>query len=301
MAISESVSLRKIQRRKKMSAKDVIFYAILYAFFLLFAVVTVYPLIRIISYSFSDKYDKLYTDIILLPNKWTLNNYGNFFVNDTYRRGLFISVLRVVIGTFAGTMYSSLLAFILSRKKFIFKKGLAVFWTITMYAQAGLVPTMVLYKKIYLNHTFWVYIIPCMVSVLNVMVIRTYMKSIPDSLEESAQLEGAGYMKIFTSIIMPLCKPVYAATALFMAAYQWNAWFDNLIYNHFDDQYATLMYELMKRINDFPYPSNNAGCFPSYPTVTAAGIIVAAIPLIIIYPFFQKWFVTGLTVGGVKE
>ena len=301
MAISESVSLRKIRRRKKMSAKDVIFYAILYAFFLLFAVVTVYPLIRIISYSFSDKYDKLYTDIILLPNKWTLNNYGNFFVNDAYRRGLFISVLRVLIGTFAGTMCSSLLAFILSRKKFIFKKGLAVFWTITMYAQAGLVPTMVLYKKNYLNHTFWVYIIPCMVSVLNVMVIRTYMKSIPDSFEESAQLDGAGYMKIFTSIVMPLCKPVYAATALFLAAYQWNAWFDNLIYNHLDDQYATLMYELMKRLDDFPYPHSNDGCFPSYPTITAVGIIVAAVPLIIIYPFFQKWFVTGLTVGGVKE
>ena len=140
-----------------------------------------------------------------------------------------------------------------------------------------------------------------MVSVLNVMVIRTYMKSIPDSFEESAQLDGAGYMKIFTSIVMPLCKPVYAATALFLAAYQWNAWFDNLIYNHLDDQYATLMYELMKRLDDFPYPHSNDGFFPSYPTITAAGIIVAAIPLIIIYPFFQKWFVTGLTVGGVKE
>lgn len=301
MAISESVSLRKIRRRKKMSAEDVIFYAILYAFFLLFVVVTVYPLIRIISYSFSDKYDKLYTDIILLPNKWTLNNYGNFIVNDAFRHGLVISVLRVLIGTFAGTMCSSLLAFILSRKKFIFKKGLAVFWTITMYAQAGLVTTMLLYKKLYLHHTFWVYIIPCMVSVLNVMVIRTYMKSIPDSFEESAQLDGAGYMKIFTSIVMPLCKPVYAATALFLAAYQWNAWFDNLIYNHLDDQYATLMYELMKRLDDFPYPHSNDGCFPSYPTITAVGIIVAAVPLIIIYPFFQKWFVTGLTVGGVKE
>ena len=242
-----------------------------------------------------------YVVIFHLPRELTFINYGLFFDNDAFRHGLVISVLRVLIGTFAGTMCSSLLAFIISRKKFIFKKGLAVFWTITMYAQAGLVTTMLLYKKLYLHHTFWVYIIPCMVSVLNVMVIRTYMKSIPDSFEESAQLDGAGYMKIFTSIVMPLCKPVYAATALFLAAYQWNAWFDNLIYNHFDDQYATLMYELMKRINDFPYPSNNSGCFPSYPTVTAAGIIVAAIPLIIIYPFFQKWFVTGLTVGGVKE
>ena len=301
MAISESVSLGKIRRRKKMSAKDVVFYTILYAFFLLFVVVTVYPLIRILLYSLTNSYDMPYFVIFHLPRELTFINYGLFFDNDAFRHGLVISVLRVLIGTFAGTMCSSLLAFILSRKKFIFKKGLAVFWTITMYAQAGLVTTMLLYKKLYLHHTFWVYIIPCMVSVLNVMVIRTYMKSIPDSFEESAQLDGAGYMKIFTSIVMPLCKPVYAATALFLAAYQWNAWFDNLIYNHFDDQYTTLMYELMKRINDFPYPSNNAGCFPSYPTLTAAGIIVAAIPLIIIYPFFQKWFVTGLTVGGIKE
>ena len=301
MAISESVSLGKKRRRKKMSAKDVVFYTILYAFFLLFVVVTVYPLIRILLYSLTNSYDMPYVVIFHLPRELTFINYGLFFDNDAFRHGLVISVLRVVIGTFTGVMCSSLLAFILSRKKFIFKKGLAVFWTITMYAQAGLVTTMLLYKKLYLHHTFWVYIIPCMVSVLNVMVIRTYMKSIPDSFEESAQLDGAGYMKIFTSIVMPLCKPVYAATALFLAAYQWNSWFDNFIYNHLDDQYATLIYELMKRINDFPYPSNNAGCFPSYPTVTAAGIIVAAIPLIIIYPFFQKWFVTGLTIGGVKE
>ena len=301
MAISESVSLRKVRRRKKMSAKDVVFYTIIYAFFLLFVVVTVYPLIRILLYSLTNSYDMPYVVIFHLPRELTFINYGLFFDNDAFRHGLVISVLRVLIGTFAGTMCSSLLAFILSRKKFIFKNGLAVFWTITMYAQAGLVPTMVLYKKLYLNHTFWVYIIPCMVSVLNVMVIRTYMKSIPDSLEESAQLEGAGYMKIFTSIIMPLCKPVYAATALFMAAYQWNAWLDTMIYNRMNEQYTTIMFELMKRLDDFPYPQSNNGCFPSYPTITAAGIIVAAIPLIIIYPFFQKWFVTGLTVGGVKE
>ncbi len=285
-----------------MPAKDVAFYAVLYAFFLLFIAVTVYPLIRIFSYSFSDRTEPFYTKFILFPRKWTLENYERFFDSGSYRQGLIISVLRVVIGTFAGVMCSSLLAFILSRKKFMFKKGLAVFWTVTMYAQAGLVPTMLLYKSIYLIHTFWVYIIPCMVSVLNVMIIRTYMKSIPDSFEESAQLEGAGYMKIFTSIIMPLCKPVYAATALFMAAYQWNSWLDSRIYNHIDDQYTTLMYELMKKVDQFPV-STNDGCFPSnsYATVTAVGIIAAVVPMIIIYPFFQKWFVTGLTVGGVKE
>ena len=149
MAISESVSLRKKRRRKKMSAKDVVFYTILYAFFLLFVVVTVYPLIRILLYSLTNSYDMPYVVIFHLPRELTFINYGLFFDNDAFRHGLVISVLRVLIGTFAGTMCSSLLAFILSRKKFIFKKGLAVFWIITMYAQAGLVTTMLLYKKLY--------------------------------------------------------------------------------------------------------------------------------------------------------
>ena len=301
MAISESVSLKKIRRRKKMSAKDRIFYAILYTFFLLFIVVTVYPMIRILAISFSERLDYILMRVFYFPH-WSLNNYKELFDNDNTRQGLIISALRVVIGTFAGVMCSSLLAFVLSRKKFMFKKGLSVFWTITMYAQAGLVPTMVLYRKIYLHHTFWVYIIPCMVSVLNVMIIRTYMRSIPDSLEESAQLEGAGYMKIFTSIIMPLCKPVYAATALFMAAYHWNSWFDTLVYNRFDRQYTTIMFELMKRIvSDTLIITQNCAPIRCNAPVIAAGCILAGVPMIIIYPFFQKWFVTGLTVGGIKE
>ena len=301
MAISESVSLKKIRRRKKMSAKDKIFYVILYAFFLLFIVVTVYPLIRILAISFSERMDYILTRIFNYPH-WSLNNYKELFDNDNTRQGLIISVLRVVIGTFTGVMCSSLLAFVLSRKQFMFKKGLSVFWTITMYAQAGLVPTMVLYRKIYMCRTFWVYIIPCLVSVLNVMIIRTYMKSIPDSLEESAQLEGAGYMRIFISIIMPLCKPVYAATALFMAAYHWNSWFDTLVYNRFDQQYTTIMYELMKRIvSDTLINVQNCAPTRCNTPVIAAGCILTAVPMIIIYPFFQKWFVTGLTVGGIKE
>ena len=258
MAISESVSLRKIRRRKKMSAKDVIFYAILYAFFLLFVVVTVYPLIRILLYSLTNSYDMPYVVIFHLPRELTFINYGLFFDNDAFRHGLVISVLRVLIGTFAGTMCSSLLAFILSRKKFIFKKGLAVFWTITMYAQAGLVTTMLLYKKLYLHHTFWVYIIPCMVSVLNVMVIRTYMKSIPDSFEESAQLDGAGYMTIFAKIISPLCKPVYATIFLFVAVGHWNSWFDALIYNKFNIKLTTLQYELQKLLASLTQKTGSA-------------------------------------------
>jgi len=135
------------------------------------------------------------------------------------------------------------------------------------------------------------------------MIIRTYMKSIPDSLEEAAQLEGAGYMKIFTSIIMPLCKPVCAATALFMAAYQWNSWFDTFVYNRLDKEYTTIMYELMKMVINFPYSITCLNCVPSAFTATmvAAGIVIAVVPFIIIYPFFQNWFVTGLTVGGIKE
>ena len=114
-------------------------------------------------------------------------------------------------------------------KRFLFKKQLSLFWVITMYVNGGMIPTFLLYKGLGLTNSFWVYVIPGMISAFNMLVIRTYMNGLPDSLEESAQLDGAGYFTIFTKIISPLCKPVYATVALFVAVGQWNSWkFNNI-------------------------------------------------------------------------
>jgi putative aldouronate transport system permease protein len=179
-----------------------------------------------------------------------------------------------------------------------------------MYASGGLVPTLILFRYLHLTSSFWVYIIPGMVAAFNVMVMRTYMLGIPDSLEEAAQLEGAGYMRVFVSIISPLCKPVYATIALFVAVYHWNSWFDAMLYNRFDPQYTTLQYELMKLLDSVSASTGVAsgaqmGASAQNTitpiTVRAAATIATMAPIVALYPFLQRYFVTGLTIGGVKE
>ena len=333
MAGSDSVSYSKIKRRKKMAASDKVFYFFLYAFFVLFAAVMLYPFIRMMAYSFnkldfqSKSYAYSYYDskeavsdgIWFLPRKWTLENYKRLIVPEwwSWEHGIEIHVYydfyrpiavtagRTVIGTFTGLTANALLAFILSRKKFLFRSGLSLFWIIAAFLQGGfftLIPTYILYRYMHLNESFWVYIIPGMVSVFYVMIIRTYMRNIPPSLEETAQLEGAGYMRIFWTVISPVCKPVYAATAFFIAVYHWNSWFDTLLYNRFESRYRTLMFTLMCFYNEIPLPEGVvASRAPTPSTIKAAATIIAITPVIIAYPFFQKYFVTGLTISGVKE
>ena len=192
--------------------------------------------------------------------------------------------------------------------KFIFRSGLSLFWIITIYAQAGIIPTLYLYRKMHLTQSFWVYVIPGLVSGLYLIVMRTYMKNIPESLEEAAQLEGAGYMRIFWSIISPLCKPVYAAIALFIATTQWNSWFDAYLYNRFEYEYTTLQFEIFKYFNTVtaqPGTITNMHQPRPYPitprTLRSALAILSMLPLMIAYPFLQKYFVSGLTVRGIKD
>jgi putative aldouronate transport system permease protein len=177
-----------------------------------------------------------------------------------------------------------------------------------MYVNGGMIPVLLLYKNLHLTNSFWVYVIPGMISAFNMLVMRTYMQGIPDSLEESAQLDGAGYMTIFIRIISPLCKPVYATVALFVAVHQWNSWFDAMLYNRMKSEYTTLQYELMKLLSSVMQQSGSATSMntTSVSTVTptsvrAAATVVTMMPIICLYPFLQRYFVAGLTIGGVKE
>ena len=171
----------------------------------------------------------------------------------------------------------------------------------------GMIPTFLLYKQLGLTNSFGVYVIPGMVSAFNMLVIRTYMNGISDSLEESAQLDGAGYTTIFLKIYSPLCKPVYATVALFVAVGQWNSWFDAMLYNRMNSNLTTLQYELMKLLSSVTNQGTsveamkNAAGSVTPTSVRAAATIITMLPIICIYPFLQKYFVAGLTLGGVKE
>ena len=292
---------------KKYGPGDIIFEVFLILFMVIFLAVTLYPIINTLALSFNDGFDALVNKVHFIPHAPTLDNYKAVFAKEGYRYGAVNTVLRTLIGTFLSLVVNAILAYVISRKRFLFKKSFSLFWVITMYVNGGLIPTYITFQKLHLTNNFLVYVIPGAVSAFNMLVIRNYMNGIPDSLEESAQIDGAGYFKIFYSIISPLCKPVYATIALFVAVYQWNAWFDAMLYNKMHDELTVLQYELMKQLQTAMKSAGsveglkNGGTTITPNSIRAAATILTMLPIICIYPFLQRYFVTGLTIGGVKE
>lgn len=297
------------RKRMKKSGYDYAFIVFNAIFMFLFVVITLYPVINTIAISFNDGTDAVRGGIYLWPRMFSTKNYVTVLGKQNIKTAAVITVLRTVIGSLLALVTNALLAFIVSRKKFLFKSGVSLFWVITMYVNGGLVPVLLLYKDLHLTNSFWVYVIPGMISAFNMLVMRTYMQGIPDSLEESAQLDGAGYFTIFWKIISPLCMPVYATVTLFVAVYQWNAWFDVMLYNRMKSEYSTLQYELVKLLSSVMQQGGNAnninttiGSGNVTPvTVRSAATVVTMLPIVCLYPFLQRYFVTGLTIGGVKE
>lgn len=295
------------RKKKKSSLGEHIFVVCNTIFLLLFVLITLYPVINTLAISLNDGTDALRGGIYLLPRKWSLKNYIVVLQKDNLLTGAYITVARTIVGMALALVTNAILAFIVSRKRFIFKRQLSLFWVVTMYVNGGMIPNFLLYKNLGLTNSFWVYVIPGMISAFNMLVIRTYMSGIPESLEESAQLDGAGYMTIFIRIISPLCKPVYATVALFVAVGQWNSWFDAMLYNRMRSNLTTLQYELMKLLSSVTNQGTSAEAMKNAagavtPTsVRAAATILTMLPIICIYPFLQRYFVSGLTIGGVKE
>jgi len=298
---------KKNKHRKKSSTADIAFTVFNSIFMILFVIITLYPVLNTLAISLNDGTDALRGGIHLFPRKFTWKNYTTVLEKNNLITGAVITVARTVLGTLTALLANAILAFIVSRPRFMFRKQLSLFWVITMYVNGGLIPTFILFKNLGLTNSFWVYIVPGMISAFNMLVIRTYMNGLPDSLVESAQLDGAGYTTIFIKIISPLCKPVYATVALFVAVGQWNSWFDAMLYNRMSGEYTTLQYELMKLLSSVTQTGataesmKNAVGAVTPASVRAAATIITMLPIICIYPFLQKYFVTGLTLGGVKE
>ena len=186
---------------------------------------------------------------------FTLKNYETVFNNPNLKQAAFISVSRTVVATILQVFLTAMLAYVLSRKEFLFKKQLSFIYVLTMYVSGGMIPTYVLIKDLHLLNNFLVYILPGLISAFNMIVVRTYMNGLPDGLVESAKIDGAGDFRIFIQIILPLCKPVLATIALFIAVGQWNSWFDSMLYCSQDSSLTTLQYELMKLLSS----DNTAG------------------------------------------
>lgn len=294
------------------SKKDRIFDIFLYLLMILVAIATIYPFLNILALSFNDSLDSVKGGITIFPRHFTLQNYKTIMNYDTLAQGFKTSVLRTVIGTFLGVICSSMLAYALSRIDFVARKTFTIYFVITMYVSGGLIPGYLLIANLGLTDTFWVYIIPQLVGIFNVIILRSYIDGLPISLQESAMIDGANDLVIFIKIIMPLCLPVLATVALFVAVGQWNSWFDTYIYNNNSPNLTTLQFELVKimqntsttatDVNKLMSDTNAQNAVRVTPEAIRMAItIVATVPILVVYPFVQKYFVQGMTLGAVKS
>lgn len=270
--------------------------------------VTLYPFLNVLAISLNDSTDTVRGGIYLWPREFTLENYKTIFQYDGLIQGAKISFARTIIGTLLGLLSSSMLAYTLSRPDFKIKKFVSTFLALTMYFSGGLIPGYILMKDLHLIGTFWIYILPMMVSAFNVFVIRSFIDGLPYALQESAKLDGANDLTIYYKVILPLCKPVLATIALFLAVGQWNAWFDTYLYNGSKPELTTLQYELMKVLQSTQQGGSNVNANDlaqqmaqvSPESIRMAITIVVTLPILIVYPFLQKYFVGGMTLGAVK-
>lgn len=274
-------------------------------------IVTIYPFLNVLAISLNEANDTVKGGITIFPREFTLNNYKEIFASgSSLTRGFIISVLRTVIGTATGVISSAIVAYVMSRRDFMLSKFVSVIFVLTMYVGGGLIPEYMLIRQLGLVNHFAVYILPPLISAFNVIVIRSFMDGLPPALQESAKIDGANDFTIFVKIVLPLCLPVIATVALFIAVQQWNSWFDTYLYAGSNDSLTTLQYELMKVMDNASASSAataaNNGTGLQVTSVNPESIkmaitMVATVPILLVYPFVQKYFVTGMTLGAVKS
>ena len=300
-----------IKRQNKIK-RDWVFPVVNTFILILLCFITLYPVINTVAYSFNDGMDALKGGIGLWPRKFSTDAYTSILNDPATYKAFGISVSKAVLTTLLNLFFTSMLSYALSRKEYVLRKFITVILVLTMYVNAGLIPGYLLVGKFLgLRNTYWVYIIPSMFSCFNMIVIRTYIGGLPDALVESAKIDGAGDLRAFFQIILPLCTPVLATVALFVAVGAWNSWFDTYLYNGSKKDLYSLQYLLKMKLattqNQANAAQSSADALASQAasrvapiTVRAAITVVSAVPILVVYPFLQKYFVTGMALGSVK-
>ncbi|OBR66181.1 sugar ABC transporter permease [Paenibacillus oryzae] len=308
---SGSVKAAKRYKIKK-STGDHIFDICNYTFMILLMIVTLYPFLNVLAVSFNQAQDTIKGGIYLVPRIWTLDNYAYIFREATIFHASFISVLRTVVGTVLTVFCSAMVAYTLTKQEYVLRKFVTIAFILTMYFNGGLIPTFLLMRDLNLIGSFWVYIWPGLIGVFNLIIIRSFIEGLPESILESGKIDGAGEFRTFVSIVLPLTTPVLATVALFSGVFQWNQWFDVFLYNSSDIDLSTLQYELQKILQNSNTTNSSgsisgmiSGMSGAQSSVTPLSVratmtIVASVPIIMVYPFLQKYFVKGMMVGGVK-
>ncbi|OPJ63537.1 carbohydrate ABC transporter permease [Clostridium oryzae] len=296
---------------RRENAVEKIFDIFIYLTAIFVLIITLYPFLNILAVSLNDSVDAARGGIGILPRKFSLANYQEIFKYKSIPHAFIISILRTIIGTVTGIVASCMVAYTLSRKDFMARKIFGVLFVLTMYISGGLIPDYMLVRKLHMVNNFAVYILPGLINTWNVIVIRSFMDNLPYSLQESAKIDGASDFVVFMKIVMPLCLPVIATISLFIAVGQWNSWMDTFLYASSKDSLSTLQYELVKVMSNTTASAGQAEALKNQTSASANTVspesirmaitIVATVPILVVYPFLQKYFVSGMTLGAVKQ
>ncbi|MCI8544077.1 MAG: carbohydrate ABC transporter permease [Lachnospiraceae bacterium] len=275
---------------------------------ILVLVAVVYPFVNVLAISFNDGYDAVRGGIYLWPRVFSLENYKFVLADSSLIRGFVVSVLRTVIGTVTAVLGNALLGYIVSCRQFNGRKFMRILFLITMYFGGGLIPVYLLMTRLGLVNTLAVYWVPSIFSAYYMLLCASYVQNLPEALFEAARVDGASELCIFTRFVLPLSVPMLACIAIYVGVGHWNSWFDVNLYskNGTWDNLQIILYRILNQTNAISNMTDSVmiaekmrGIQPL--TVRAAITIIVVVPIIVIYPFFQRYFVSGMTLGAVKQ
>lgn len=296
----------------KTSKGDRTFQVINILIFAIFAIICAYPFYYLIINSISANDLSASGKVNFLPHGFQLENYVKVFQLNGLGTAALVSLGRTVIGTICTVLASVYLGFMFTQQRMWHRKLWYRFMVITMYFNAGLIPMYMTMKTLHLTNSFWVYIIPAIVQPFNIIMAKTYVESIPPALQEAAEIDGAGTMTVFAKVILPTCKPIMATIAIWSAVGQWNSFQDTLIYITDQKLYSLqyLLYTYLNQASSLATMVQQSGgnvsavanlATQQTPTSIRMTIsVIVVLPILFVYPIFQKSFVKGIMIGSVK-
>ncbi len=306
-----------VKENHKMKSKKVFSdYVIIIAMWVIMVTVfvtTLYPFLNSLAISLNNADNTVLGGITIYPRVPTIANYRQVFTNPMIWKAYGITFARTFIGAAGGLVITGALAFGLSRKNLAGRKFYTFFCLIPMYFGGGLIPTYFLIRNLGLTNTFWVYIIPNLVNIWNMILMRSYFQSVPDALEESARIDGANYITIFFKIYWPVSTPIIATIALYFGVFHWNDWFMPNIYITNQDL-KPMTSVLLSIVSEASFAEKMAqsganaaaianagkGKETNVRSITMATMITSILPIVIIYPFLQRFFLKGIMIGSIK-
>lgn len=292
-------------RRYDTSIANRVFDAFLYLLLTLLCITIIYPFLHLLALSFNQGIDAIRGGIGIWPRAFTTENYALVFQDQGLISAVGMTVLRTVVGTTVEVILTAGVAYCFTKSLVGYKFYMALY-LIPMYWGAGIIPTYLVYREMGILNSFWIYILPNLAFGYNIIVMRTNFKSIPPALEESAEIDGASVLRIFLQIIIPLSGPVLATIALFAAVFQWNSWFDTLMYTRSDslETLSSLLAQMLMEQQSSYVGSAIVTKRANHLTpevLRAAMTIITTVPILFVYPFVQRFLISGVMVGSVKE